>query len=775
MIRIIYQYFLLLLLACLLFLSYFFTETTSGLRTLIQIAAPFIPGHLRIEHIEGKLLSPFSLQNILYENQGNEITLQKLEFDWNPMVLVRHSQLMINHLNIANASIKVSPHRNQEKTSFSPLPFLAKYVIIKQASLQNIALNGLLKDDIKGEINLSYENGKLVIQKTTLSLPDGILTLEGKLATTWDLHWNLQSKHFVSVGAITGTPQIPTIHMDFRIRELMIQEQLIKDLQGKVFLTLTKQPASFLKIKLDLPQFNKPLLIELTGHILRNKNTLSNYFTVDFNKVHYANFSLIFPETTQYTDYQSIPFHFKTVVHANAEGIAKSIAQMSNNSIEGVKNIAGKLSGNLEVAGTLKKPTFTGEIKLDNGQISIPKLGITLQNVRFSAQGNQTRELHYSGSFQSGNGTGTLRGKTDFAHPGYSTALFLKGTHLEAANLNEYEITLSPDLVLQSLNNHLTITGDITIPKAKITPKDFRNTITLPEEVVFIGQSKSHVPADTLLQLIPTFHVNVHLGKSIYIHYQDLETTLSGHLTIASTPDSITTATGELYAVKGTYQAYGQTLSIQDGRLIYTGGMLTNPGLNIKAVRTINTVQTANTNSFAATSSNQFYTGMETLTVGVQILGTLDTPVLSLFSSPALLSQTDILSYLILGYPQSQASSANSLALLSAASALNTKGTSFAKLESFTKQLQKSLGLSEFTVESTQMFNPQTNSVDSSTSLVVGKQLTKDLSLHYTTSIFNPSIYILSLIYKINKHWSIQSETSTMDNGADIMYSIERN
>ena len=80
-------------------------------------------------------------------------------------------------------------------------------------------------------------------------------------------------------------------------------------------------------------------------------------------------------------------------------------------------------------------------------------------------------------------------------------------------------------------------------------------------------------------------------------------------------------------------------------------------------------------------------------------------------------------------------------------------------------------------VESLQVFNPNatssSNSVVSTTSLVIGKQLSNDLSIHYSVGLFYP-VSILNLRYQLTKNWAIQSETSTLDNGADVLYSIER-
>ncbi len=153
----------------------------------------------------------------------------------------------------------------------------------------------------------------------------------------------------------------------------------------------------------------------------------------------------------------------------------------------------------------------------------------------------------------------------------------------------------------------------------------------------------------------------------------------------------------------------------------------------------------------------------------MRVNGTLEQPVFNLFSEPAM-NQGDILSYLILGYPQSGGSGQQAGAILSALSSLNPQTNNFNNLGD---NLQNKLGINELTVETTQVYDPATNSIVPTTTVGIGKQLAPNLYLHTSTGLFYP-VMIINLRYQLSKHWAIQSETSTIDNGADILYSIER-
>jgi translocation and assembly module TamB len=277
--------------------------------------------------------------------------------------------------------------------------------------------------------------------------------------------------------------------------------------------------------------------------------------------------------------------------------------------------------------------------------------------------------------------------------------------------------------------------------------------------VVFVGSKKAaDLPFTTRLQLI------LQLGNNIHLAYHDLEANLAGNVHINQLPGTLVNAIGELYTKNGTYTAYGQTLAIQTGRLIYTGGSLMNPGLTISG----------NVSNFTGQTSLQaVYAGTQEMTVGVDVSGTLENPSFRLFSTPSM-TQGDMLSYLVFGFPQSQANGNQYAAILSALSSLNPRTSSMGNL---TKGIEQKLGLTQLSVESVQVFNPNatssSQSIVSTTSFVVGKNLSDDLSIHYSVGLFYP-ISILNLRYQLTKNWAIQSETSTLDNGADVLYSIER-
>jgi translocation and assembly module TamB len=59
------------------------------------------------------------------------------------------------------------------------------------------------------------------------------------------------------------------------------------------------------------------------------------------------------------------------------------------------------------------------------------------------------------------------------------------------------------------------------------------------------------------------------------------------------------------------------------------------------------------------------------------------------------------------------------------------------------------------------------------TSLYIGKYLSPRLYAKYGVGLLEPTNTFF-LRYRLNKHWSIESETGTTSNSGDIIYTLER-
>ena len=154
--------------------------------------------------------------------------------------------------------------------------------------------------------------------------------------------------------------------------------------------------------------------------------------------------------------------------------------------------------------------------------------------------------------------------------------------------------------------------------------------------------------------------------------------------------------------------------------------------------------------------------------MGVEVSGPITDPKIQLFSNPAILSQADALSMLVLGRPASQANQAGGQLLLAAISSMNL-GTNSNGTQ-LIEQLKQNLGF-DFNVKTNTNYNQLTNQVSDSTAFVVGKSLSKRLYLSYNVGLSQTDPNVLTLKYILNKFLSIQVSSSETGNGIDFLYS----
>ena len=177
------------------------------------------------------------------------------------------------------------------------------------------------------------------------------------------------------------------------------------------------------------------------------------------------------------------------------------------------------------------------------------------------------------------------------------------------------------------------------------------------------------------------------------------------------------------------------TVDVEFGRLLYAGGPISNPGLDLRAVRHVGTI-----------------------TTGLKVRGSLNQPQIELFSLPAM-SQTDALAYLLLGRPIENADGDEGEMMAKAALALGLSGG-----DRIARLLGDRFGLDEMRIES--------SDTGDQTSLVIGRYLSPKLYVSYGVGLIE-AVNTFSVRYQISDKWQLKGESGEFK-GADLFYTIER-
>ncbi len=430
-----------------------------------------------------------------------------------------------------------------------------------------------------------------------------------------------------------------------------------------------------------------------------------------------------------------------------------------------VEQIQGQLQMNLTAKGTLQKPIVKGELLLTNGSVFIPKSGLTFSPILAKLQ-TSNNQWQAQGSITSIGHVLTLKGQGGF-YPNVTGQLSIMGDHFPTMKTADYTINLSPQLTIHFKPNAIGINGSVLVPSALLKPLSFSNTVSLSEDVVFVSK-------DTTATASPfnvTTDILINMGQQVILDVKGLYGFLDGAIHIKQEPKSPMTAIGELTIRDGQYRAYGQDLTIDQGQLSFTGGLSDSPLTHIRAIRKFSKSDSNGANSnqlldFSAANIDTIDVSSQT-TVGVELSGRLNAHKIKLFSIPPTLSQSDILSMLILGKPASQASKAGGQLLLAAISSMNLDSGS--KGLQLLEQLKQNLGI-DFNVQDNPRYNQANNQAGDNTALVVGKSLSKRVYLSYNIGLLQKDSNLLTLKYLLNKFFSIQVTASDTGSGLDLLY-----
>ena len=123
------------------------------------------------------------------------------------------------------------------------------------------------------------------------------------------------------------------------------------------------------------------------------------------------------------------------------------------------------------------------------------------------------------------------------------------------------------------------------------------------------------------------------------------------------------------------------------------------------------------------------------------------------------MNETDILSYVVLGYPISDASKQDGSDLSKAALSIGLFGG-----EKIAKDLADRFGIDEVRVQSDQ--------TTEQTSLVLGKYLSPKLYVNYAIGI-GQTVNTLQMQYQLADQWLLKAESGEY-HGADLIFTFER-
>lgn len=400
-----------------------------------------------------------------------------------------------------------------------------------------------------------------------------------------------------------------------------------------------------------------------------------------------------------------------------------------------IEELEGELAIDLDLAGVLGAPEVGGRVALSVPQVSVPQAGITLRDTVaeiFPDGGTQARVAVRT---RAGDGDITIDGDIGWPEGTPQLALNITGRDAQVADLPDARVWINPDLTIGLADNRLEVSGRIDVPRAEITPRGGGDTGIGPTADQIIVRDGDQPASEPLMDVI--VNVTVALGDAVSFSGFGLKTRFAGQLNARQQPGQPVTGRGEIRLVDGRYKAYGQDLEVTTGRVIFSGGPITDPGLDLRAIRE----------------------PRPDIEVGVTVRGRLDKPEFALFSNPSM-RQEEQLSWLVLGRGLSTGTGDDQAALSGAALALGLSGSDF-----LAQRLKGGL-VDDISIGTSPGDDPD------EARLTVGRYLTPELYISYGVGLFQPG-HVFRLLYDIGRGFQLQTETGVAT-GADLLYTLER-
>jgi translocation and assembly module TamB len=409
-------------------------------------------------------------------------------------------------------------------------------------------------------------------------------------------------------------------------------------------------------------------------------------------------------------------------------------------------NVHGRMDARGSVTGTLQEPAITGEVTAAELAADVPAVGLHLKNGRLDVRPKSTTEFQVSGGIESGDGALKFAGT---ASTSGAVNMKVDGNRFLAADIPGAKVLISPDIDVMRNEERTTLSGKVIIPYADVNlqklPRGGDQAQAASPDVVVVDAESQDEAAE---QAIPLYaNITVVLGgqdkgralqeEAVNLTGFGLVAKVSGQLDVRERPAAETVASGDVN-VTGTYKAYGQDLTIQQGQLLYASTPLANPSLRIEATRTVDEV-----------------------VAGLRIRGTAQSPELTVFSDPPM-GQANALSYLVAGKPLEDIGSGSGEGD-AVQTATRSLGAAAGGL--LAKNLGRRLGADELAVKDDEMLG--------GAALTVGQYLSPRVYLSYGVGLFEPG-EVITLRYKLSRDLSVQAQRGPEDTRAGIEFRTQR-
>ncbi len=396
--------------------------------------------------------------------------------------------------------------------------------------------------------------------------------------------------------------------------------------------------------------------------------------------------------------------------------------------------LKGSLNMAISANGTLGSPRLSGSLNGKDLAVNWLSMGVNLSRGELVAVLNGNQVQIQKGIIYGPEGNLQLTGGVQLNKGQISTNLQFKTDKLLVLSNVDRQLAITGQGHFSLDKDRLQLIGDWYVNRATIVLTDSKN-VTYSKDVIVLGRPEKK--ADTPIPL--RFNLKVNLGDKFYLKGKGINTRLSGQIQAVSAQDNRLRVFGTINTVDGSYSAFGQKLTIKQGQITFSGPV-ENPTLDILAVREVPDTD-------------------DSVEVGVSVKGTAQSPRVKLVSTPEV-SDTEKLSWLVLGYGGGENGDGQQRAAIAAAAAAILSSEQSGGLPS---KIASTIGLDDIGFSS----SPDLEE----TVLTLSKRISSRLYLSYEQGLTGAT-NLIKLRYIISRRLSLVGQTGTVT-AIDLLYDFK--
>lgn len=397
--------------------------------------------------------------------------------------------------------------------------------------------------------------------------------------------------------------------------------------------------------------------------------------------------------------------------------------------------VGGSVKARIKGSGTIGEPHLTGTVAGSALSFRWFTWGVKLHDGQLLARLDNNRVTLEEATIRGDEGVFRVEGGGRFDQNNMHVDLSFNADKLLLLSSPDKQLALSGQGRMVLEDTRMALTGKWQVDRALIQSVDYNN-VKFSDDVVVIGQVASAKESREPLAII--MDMSLDLGERFRIDGWGLDARLEGNLQAVSAQAQSLRVFGKVQAVNATFSAYGQKLDVQRGNVVFSGPA-DRPSLDILAIRNVPTFGVENA-----------------VEAGVQIRGTPQNLQVKLVSNPTV-SDSEKLSWLILGHGGAQNADDHDRSVVAAAAAALLSTSSLGSMQS---GLASTIGVDEIGVGA--------GADMESTVLSVSKQISNRLYLTYEQGISTVS-NLVKLRYLVSNRVRLEAATGT-SSAIDLLY-----